>query len=129
MNADVKFFFDHAPYSYGPGQAPGEARTQNAQGLAACEAWAEKHGVYFVWEIDSEIDSSEFSDDPDVYAMWQLTASINGEWMSGLGGVDFGKDGVPDSDPYKRVLEAEMAREILSRSDDTDWPGFAEITA
>lgn len=129
MNDDVKFFFDHAGYSYGPGEAPGTARVQNAEALAACEAWARKHMLY-LWQVDPEIDSSDFRDDVPAYPQWVLYGYLNAEFVEALCGIDFGPEGAPDeNEPQKRVYEAEMAREILAQADEErDLPGWHEMT-
>lgn len=57
---------------------------------------------------------------PQSYHLWQCTAwQCEGDDMgaltyrASLGGIDFGRDGEPWGNPYRRVVEAELALEAL----------------
>lgn len=115
MNADVQFFFDHAGYSWNPATETEQAgRLRCAENLAAAEGIARAAGVSFDWTIDPDIDSSDFSDDPEPWALWQCVAyDAAGSECGCLCGVDFGRDGSPHADDYRRVVEAEIAAEYV----------------
>ena len=123
------FFREHAGSSHRPGQeteAQGKAR--GAQALAYAEARARALGAVFVWQHDEEIDSSSFlthgEDDP--WTLWQcLCYGSSGRVLASLSGIDFGRDGSPYSDPYRRVVEAELALETFP----TPWPHKSSKTA
>ncbi len=115
MNNDEQFFYDNAGYSWDPmkdeDQEAGHVRC--AISLAEAEKVAIKAGVTFEWDVDTDIDSSEWRDDVEPYATWNCTASYegSGEVFAALGGVDFGPSGSPWKTDYARVVEAELALE------------------
>ena len=127
-----QFFLKHAGYSYNPQtQSPMQGRVQCARKLAAAERKARDAGVSYQWEIDASCDSlTEFA--PGIkpirgtktrYSLWQCCAigprdddyRGAGEVLASLGGIDFGRDGEPWGDPYRRVVEAELALEALDQ--------------
>lgn len=114
MNA-FDFFFAHGGYSYRPeAESPLAGRVLWALELAAAEATARERGFSFEWSIDPDIDSSDFSDDPEPWSLWVAVArDEHGDIVASLGGVDFGRDGSPYSDPYARVVEAALSFEAL----------------
>ena len=79
--------------------------------LAKAEAAATAAQADYDWEIDENIDSSDFSDETPAWALWDCVMRVNGRVVQSLGGIDFGRDKEPWSDPYKRVVEAELALE------------------
>ena len=106
------FFYDHAGYSYAPAvQTPEQGRVETAESLARAEAWAADLDVSVDWNIDLDIDSSDFSDDPEPWELWSCFLRHEGETVS-LHGIDFGRDGHPDSNPYARVIQAELAEQL-----------------
>lgn len=100
-----KFFHEWAGYATPPGKVACAAT------LAKAEQWAEDEGITFEWSVDPCIDSSDFSDEEPPYALWQCLATYENETAS-LCGIDFGRDKEPWGDPYKRVVEAELASEL-----------------
>lgn len=107
------FFHKHAGYSYDPyTQTEEYARTQNAHDLGDAEALASQRGYGFRWGIDPDTDSSDFSDDPDTWSLWccQMIDPA-GKTVESLWAIDFGRDNDPWGQPYRRVVEAELALE------------------
>lgn len=116
------FFLSHAGYAYDPKtQTPLQGRRECAKNLAYHEKRARDAGCSFVWEVDPEINSSDFSDDPNPWQLWQVVArDAEGHVFASLGGVDFGRDRDPWMDPYRRVVEAELACELPYAEDAQD---------
>jgi len=110
LTTDEKFFFDHAGYSYGKGETKRQGRERGARALAQAEAKARQGGFSFVWQIDPDTDSSDWSDDEPAWRVWQCCMlNPEGRIVDSLHGIDFGRDGEPWGDPYKRIVEAELA--------------------
>lgn len=111
----VAFFHEHAGYGYTPGkETPEQGRQRGAERLAQAEADARDAGFSFQWFVDPEITSADFDDSPDPWALWCCTIrNADGKVVGSLGGIDFGRDGEPWGDPYRRVVEAELALEAL----------------
>lgn len=110
------FFWTHAGWSYHPAtQTPQQGRADCARRLVAAERAASDAGYSFEWSVDPDCDSSEFTGSKrNAWALWQcLARDESGEIVGCLGGVDFGRDGEPWGDPYRRVCEAEIACEAL----------------
>lgn len=119
MNA-TDFFFRHAGFSYDPKtETPDQGKQRCAQALAAAELRARDGGYSFQWEIDPHTRSDDWKkpdEDGGKYrAPWQTWVcdmyDPQGELVQSLGGIDFGRDGSPFGDPYRRVVEAELALE------------------
>ena len=131
-----QFFLKHAGYSYDPAtQSPMQGRIQCARQLAKAERQARDAGISYQWEVDQGIDSSDWiadNEDGGKYCNpWQTWYCIcygpqiendNGEGdidiepgkiLASLSDIDFGRDGEPWGDPYRRVVEAELALEAL----------------
>ena len=112
MNKAEQFFYEYAGYSYGHnGETPEQGRTRGAKRLAEAEAWAMDNCVGFEWYL-SEFTNEEFSDDKPYYRLWDCIAR-SGDRLTSLGGIDFGRDCEPWGDPYLRVVEAELALELM----------------
>ena len=116
MNQTEQFFYDNAGYSYDPKTETKEkGRRRTAAFLAQAESKATEQGFSFQWRVDPYMDSSEFSDDPEPWALWEcLIHAPDGSILTGIGGIDFGRDGEPWGDNYRRVVEAELALESLN---------------
>lgn len=101
------FFFAHAGYCYDPATETREqGRTRCAQNLAAAEALAREAGACFHWETDR--------DSPGEWVCIGYDSA--GRVFAALGGVDFG-DGVgPWGQDYRRVIEAELALELVNET-------------
>lgn len=108
------FFLEYAGYSYNPAtESEYAGRVRGALALAQAEALARESGCSFDWDVDPDIDSSEFSDDRYPWHLWYVLARDDaGHVFASLSGVDFGRDGEPWGDSYKRVVEAELALEF-----------------
>lgn len=115
LNQDEQFFFDNAGYSYDPKtQTPEQGHIETAQQLAKAELLARIQGYSYSWEIDKDIDSSEFQKGKP-YSLWCVAMyDNNGRVVGAMGGVDFGKKGSPYSNNYRRVVEAELAYEQIN---------------
>lgn len=124
----VEFFYANAAYSYNPAtQTEEEGRRQCAELLADAERRGSDAGLAFEWSIDRDSDSSDWSDDPDPWQVWQcLCRDESGDVVAALAGIDFGRDGDPWGDNYRRVVEAELAAEALP---DTRDLGYLDATS
>ena len=109
-----EFFYEFAGVSYHPAtETPEQGRKNGAVALATAEASASRLGYSFHWDLD-ELDSTEWSDESPAWSQWQcLARNLSGEVIGSLGCVDFGRNGDPWSDPYRRVVEAELAIESI----------------
>lgn len=111
----AEFFYAHAGSSYDPRtETPEQGRARCAERLAQAEREGSDRGFSFEWGID-DIDSSEFEDREDApHALWEcICRDVEGKLIGSLGGVDFGEGGEPWGDPYRRVVEAEIALAAL----------------
>lgn len=119
MNA-YQFFYKHAGYAYDPKtETRQQGRANCAKALAAAELTARNNSYSFQWEIDPYSTSADWKE-PDEdggkrRAPWQVWSCFmrdqNGEIVQSLHAIDFGRDGSPFGDPYRRVVEAELALE------------------
>lgn len=114
-----QFFYDHAGYSYDPKtETKDEGRTRCAKILAVADILAEVRGYTFEWELDPDIDSSDFNDDPEPWSLWQVIAKDRiGNAFGALCGIDFGRDGHPSAAIYSRVVQAEIVSEHVGDPD------------
>jgi hypothetical protein len=112
------FFHKHAGFSYDPAcETIDEGKTRCAYALAQSEQWAQDSGYTYGWMIDEIGDSSEFSDDEPAWQLWVCDMyDETGAHVTSLGGIDFGRDGSPWHDPYRRVVEAELALEVMGNA-------------
>lgn len=112
MLTAYQFFKKHAGYSYDPRtETVEQGRQRCARALADAEARASERGYSFDWRLD-DIDSSSFTDEKPSWALWQCAMfDESGECAAILGGIDFGRDGDPWGDTYRRVVHAELALE------------------
>lgn len=108
-----RFFLHNAGYCVPPGRAA------CAKALAQAERWAEEAGFVVEWELD-HVTNREFTDEGPEYFLWQATAYLPCETcgqrrvVASLGGVDFGAGRDPWMDDYRRVVEAELALEVMN---------------
>lgn len=106
-----------------------------AASLARAEAYARDHDWRFVWEYDQDRDTSwcetcehlhkcrslgrdglscdHVRSDHDHQLYDCMLYDSDGEMLECLGGNDFGAGRDPWGEPYKRVVEAELASEAL----------------
>lgn len=120
LNAVEQFFYDQAGYRYDPAiESPEDGRRRGALLLASAERWAHESGYSFCWDIDDESTSADWIDADDdggknqnpwrVWSVWMMDEG--GHTVQSLHSIDFGRDGQPWGDPYRRVVEAELALE------------------
>jgi len=90
------------------------------------EAYQKTPNLLFEWEY-SETTDADFQETGTPYQLWDCSIwdCDTGEMLEILCTVDFGPEGHPDSDPYARVVRAELMLEILS-NDPTPKPSTAE---
>lgn len=115
MPPAVAFFYNEAGFSYDPlTQTPAEGRLETAKALAKAESMASEAGCSFEWELDGG-DSREWDAEGPVTPTWVCTMrSPSGTVLESVSGVDFG-DSEPWGQPYRRVVEAELAFEATYR--------------
>jgi len=118
------FFLKWAGWSYDPKKETKiQGRQRCARELAHAERKAYDKGLTFHWAIDVGYLSSEWIDDDedggknhDPWLTWFCVAkNKRGTVVASLSGIDFGRDGEPWGDPYRRVVEAELASEAFAR--------------
>jgi hypothetical protein len=111
METLIQFFYDHAGWSYDSKiETSEQGRRKCAELLARAASRAFNDGVYFEWSIDPYTDSSEFSSKSNPWSLWVCRmCDSNGNMVDSLYAIDFGRDGSPYGDPYRRVVEAELA--------------------
>jgi len=119
MNATMteaeRFFYDHAGFSHHPEtETEEQGRRRGAARLAGVERRARAYGWTYLWETDDE-DSSSFRDDVPAYPLYMCTLVTEaGDFAASLGAIDFGPEGDWQTDPYRRVVEAELALEVVA---------------
>ena len=115
--AAVRFFYDHAGWSYHPDtETPHEGRLRGARALAKAERWAQEAGISFYWDFDTEGDEPEPG-----YVFMRCDAYTDGlvdgggpQVVTSIGGIDERED-QPNLD-YRRVIEAELALEAMEEA-------------
>ena len=106
------FFFEHAGVSYRPAiESEFAGRTNGAVALARAEFIAWDEGCTFCWDEESawDCDRSGIEHDGPLYGCLMLDDV--GVVIQSLGGIDFGDHISPQGQPYKRVVQAELALE------------------
>ena len=110
----LEFFYTHSGYSYDPKtETAQQGRYRCAKAMRDAEQRALAMGARFDWDIDPDIDSSDFSDDPNPWPLWVCYAWLGDDIAASLGGIDLGRNGEPVRDPYARVIEAQLACEFV----------------
>lgn len=109
MNAE-DFFYEYAGWGYDPRtETPEEGRRRSAAELARAERWAREYGVTFVWSDDWDGDHSYLEYGQSVETCeFVLALDLDNEVLTSLGCVD------DATDDYRRVVQAELAQEIMS---------------
>jgi hypothetical protein len=108
----IAFFIANAGYNHSMNETREQGQLRCATALADAELWALEAGVSFSWDIDPEIDSSDWDSENEPHATWACLAyDAQGTVIGSLGGVDFGPEGNPHASTYRRVVEAEIALE------------------
>ena len=122
MQSPYHFFLKHAGYSHGKGETKQQGRIRCARRLADDERKARIGGFSYVWDVDPHSTSAEWIDDNedggrncDPWQTWQCCMlNADGRIVASLHSIDFGRDGSPWGEPYKRVVEAELAADGLT---------------
>lgn len=111
----VRYFMEWAGISWKPPEeTQAQGRYRGARRLAAAERWARNAGLTFEWALDGYT-SAEWTDEAPPWPTWECIArDASGRVVASLMGIDFGRDGSPWGDPYRRVVEAELAAEAKS---------------
>lgn len=113
-----QFFFDNAGFAYDPKKESSFAgQVRVATDLARAEFVAWDNDYTFEWSQDDQTNEAwEGAKGAPFYYLWNC-AMFNAAHVcvQSLGGIDFGRDGDPWSDTYRRVVEAELAWEELAR--------------
>ena len=125
------FFFAHSGYSYPTGANAAErlaARWEGARRLAKAEKWAQDEELVFVWENDSDCTEDDFCFEEDkahvrehgavgciLYRPCEehWTICNHAEHLASLWGITESLNN-RDRDNYRRVVEAELALEVMS---------------
>lgn len=109
------FFYENAGVSWNPKtQTQEEGRREGAEALLKAEFWANKKGCSFDWD-HCDTTSREFTDEGEEYPLWRcVMRDLAGNVVASLSGIDFGLNGEPWGDPYRRVVEAELALEYMT---------------
>ena len=125
---DVKFFAEHAGHSYRPGvESQEEGQLRGAIRLTHAENWLSERmtgqdvigSVDVEWEEDANYDPMDYDDGYNMPAVgWECQVWVydGKRWVyeAGLSGITFAGDGELDlRDPYVRVVEAELALELM----------------
>jgi hypothetical protein len=106
-----QFFYDHAGYSYrADHETKGSGRTRIAVLLADAEEARKRAGAEVQWEEDPDI----WGEDAEATYWYAALVGESGETLASLGGIGFAEGKGPDTDPYGRVVEAELASEALT---------------
>ena len=111
------FFLKHAGFSYGNGETKLQGRQRCAKQLSKVERAAHEAGFTFEWSIDPHSTSADWIDNNedggrnrDPWQTWQCCMrNADGRIVNSLHSIDFGRDGRPWGDPYRRVVEAELS--------------------
>jgi hypothetical protein len=132
----VRFFWSQGGTSYDPTtETMEQGRFRGACELAAAEEWlttrcGSEWGGYEVgdlivrWEQDDDYSADDYEPETMPQIAWvcliqrfESRARFTGRevWhtLASLGAVTFDGDGYPDGNPYKRVVEAELASEAM----------------
>jgi hypothetical protein len=110
------FFFDCAGYSHDPRkESPLAGRVRVALDSVLIEARGREAGLRFEWVMDPYMDSSEFSDERPAWPVWSCTcfAYEDNTVLASLGCIDFGRGKQPWGEPYRRIVECDLAYEAL----------------
>ncbi len=107
----VAFFIEHAPYSFNPTVETREAaQHRGAQRLVDAEAWALDIGIRYEWQEELCPDRSGID---HLGAVWLCLAWQGSKIVASLGGIDLGPEGEPWNHSEGRVVEAQLALEVM----------------
>jgi hypothetical protein len=114
-----EFFYQHAGYSHAMTEPAWSGRARSAVLLAQAEDALRRSDARVVWTIDPDADNEPgegyfVSGHPQWQADLIRDNGTDGiEYLASLGSIDLGKphDAVTYSEPYIRVIEAELAQQ------------------
>lgn len=110
----VSFFYENAGYCYGPEQTPEQGRSDCADKLARAEQWLSQqcgHEIEWTEQPEWDTDRSGIEHSAPLYSCLVTVPGIGAE---SLCGIDLGEN--PSlSDPYTRVVVAELALELMPK--------------
>lgn len=114
-NDAVLFFFKEAGSSYEPDcEEMCEGQLRGAFVLAAAERWLRKSQFVATWIQDIDYDPNDYDGPmPDIGWGCVLMEHGSSNTDASLWGITFDGDGFPVGKPYKRVVEAELAMELM----------------
>lgn len=104
MDRKVKFFYDNAGYSYGPNESREQGRRRCAERLAQAERWAFEQDAWFQW-VDDNCDCGDGDETPTTRE--GCIMFLDGEQVASLWSIG------DASQDYRRVIEAELALEVM----------------
>ena len=108
-----QFFLEHGGSSYNPAtETARQGRVRGARQLAEVERRARDGGYSYRWSIDGGASSGDWV---EPWHVWQCAMyNVDSQIVASLHGIDFGRHGEPWGDPYRRVVEAELAIDGLT---------------
>lgn len=114
----VRFFMTKAGCSYRPdSETKEEGWLRVACRLADAELWLNsQYDASVDWNTEDELGRDHIEHDGP---LWCCDVKACGEWES-LGAVDFGEEGSPYTDHYARVVEAELALQLMTSIKDRE---------
>lgn len=116
-----QFFYDNASYCYDPKiETQEQGHERCAKLLAKAEQFALENDFSYEWAHD-EITSEDHSDEQPFYPLWLcIMHDSDGNHIDSLGGIDFGPDGKPWGNNYRRVVEAELALDCEQNNEQSE---------
>jgi hypothetical protein len=118
MSPQARFFYRTAGYSWTPAtETEKQGRLRCAESLAKAEKWlAAQPGHCIDWEFERDPDYSGIDHRDPLYCclVSVVCTECGGRGKcASLGNIDLGPEGT-DDESYKRVVEAELALELMS---------------
>lgn len=105
MAPTVRFFWEHAGYSYGAGETRAQGRRRCAEALAEAEVYAADHGWHCDWVPDDDDMADGDTTPKERYGC--ILYDADGVVLESLWSI-----GDPDRHS-RRVVEAELALEVM----------------
>ena len=117
MQTAYQFFREHGSYLWSEtaGESEDEGRKRCAYASAAAELAALNAGCSFSWEGDPDLVCTSADWIDPLHTWLCIMRDGSGAIVGSMGGVDFGRDGQPWGQPYRRVVEADLASEWLAK--------------
>lgn len=114
-NDAFRFFYENAGFSVAPSETERIGRTRSARELAQAELWAvTRSGLTFEWEEDPDADlECDCGNDHGSAYGCVVRRGDEREVVASLWGIQFADHAGPRAAPYARVVEAELALEVL----------------